>query len=46
MNEKHIIVDANIHKKAKTQALVRDMSMKEYIEYLLDQDKKQMQKGK
>jgi len=44
MKEKHIIVNDNIHRKAKVQALMRDMTMKEYIEYLIDKDKALMNK--
>ncbi len=42
MSEKHLIVNANIHRKAKMQALMRDMTIKEYIEFLLDADKQVM----
>ncbi len=44
MEEKHIIVDSNIHKKAKIQAAMRGMTIRDYIEKLLDADKADMNK--
>ena len=46
MKMKHLEVTPNTHKKIKSQALIRDMSIKEYVDFLADQDKKQLMKGK
>ena len=40
MKEKHIVVNVDTHKRAKQQALSRDMTLKQYIEFLLNMDKK------
>ncbi len=45
MKVKHLEVCENTHRKIKTQALIRDMTIKEYVDYLADQDKKLMNKA-
>ena len=46
MKEKHIVVYENTHRKAKVQALARHMSLRQYIDFLLDQDKQVINKVK
>ena len=40
INMKMLQVDDSTHKQIKAQALGRDMSIKEYIQYLADKDSK------
>jgi len=40
MEEKHLIVTKEIHKRIKAQALMHDMSMKAYVDMLVANDKK------
>lgn len=46
MKLKHIEVEANTHLKVKAQSAMRGMTMKEYVDYLVDLDKKIIMKGK
>jgi len=45
MKNKMIEVSENTHFKVKAQAYARGMTMREYIEWLADQDKKKLIKG-
>ncbi len=45
MIDKHLIVDENTHRKAKAQAAMRGLSIRKYLEKLLDQDKKAINKA-
>jgi len=42
MKMKHLEVCQETHKKVKVQALLRDMTIKEYVDFLADQDKKKL----
>ena len=43
---KMLEVEENTHLKAKAQAKQRGMTIKGYMEYLVNKDKKEIQKGK
>ena len=45
MKQKMIEVSEDTHLKIKTQAAMRKMSMREYIDWLADNDKKVIMKG-
>jgi len=46
MKQKMIEVSANTHLKIKAQSAMRGMTMREYVDYLADLDKKLIMKGK
>jgi len=45
MKVKHLEVNENTHMKIKVQASMRSMTIKEYVDFLADQDKKVIMKG-
>jgi len=45
MKIKHIEVVPNVHLMVKAQSAMRGMSMKAYIEWLVNEDKKTIMKG-
>ena len=46
MKVKHLEVEPNTHMKIKVQASMRNMTIKQYVDFLADQDKKAIMKGK
>jgi len=43
--EKHIVVYEDTHKKAKLQAAQRYMTLRQYIDFLIELDKQVIAKG-
>ena len=46
MKVKMLEIWANTHMMLKAQSAMRDMTMREYIEFLVEQDKREIMKGK
>ena len=44
MKEEHIVVDEDVHRMVKVEALNNDMTMRDYIRYLVEKDKQKREK--